>query len=139
MHLWFIPALIIAVAIGALLSHFKLQKWFVLVGSVFYIYGVLAGSYQNITELNAPFFTRNGPFFSTLMVALGFYIRRANLRLSSIHALGLILLGMFCHFAEAYWMHLHGYPYDAHDFLFGTIFWGLDCFFFAAGKRERWQ
>lgn len=65
---------------------------------------ILAGSYTSLTGLEAPFFTRNGPFFSTLMVTLGFLIRQHEWKVSSAKALGLIALGMCIHFAEVVWL-----------------------------------
>ncbi|MDW2083481.1 acyltransferase family protein, partial [Vibrio sp. 1640] len=74
-HLWFIPALVIAVAIIACLVRIGMTQLLLPTAVLLYVYGVLAGSYEPLTDLPAPFFTRNGPFFSTLLVVLSYLIR----------------------------------------------------------------
>ncbi|MCY9828540.1 acyltransferase [Vibrio chagasii] len=127
-HLWFIPALVFAVLIIALMVEMKLDKLLLPLAAGLYIYGVLAGSYTSLTGLEAPFFTRNGPFFSTLMVTLGFLIRQHQWKESSAKALGLIALGMGIHFAEAAWLSKFDIAFNIHDFLFGTALWGMGTF-----------
>ncbi|MFB9141789.1 acyltransferase [Vibrio artabrorum] len=127
-HLWFIPALVCAVLIIALMVEMKLDKRLLPVAILLYVYGVLAGSYTSLTDLSAPFFTRNGPFFSTLMVSLGFIIRQHQCKISSAKALGLFALGMVIHFAEAAWLTQFDIAFNTHDFLFGTALWGVGVF-----------
>lgn len=123
-HLWFIPALVCAVLIIALLIELKLNKLLLPIAIALYGYGVLAGSYATLTGLEAPFFTRNGPFFGTLMVTLGFLIRQNQWKVSSTKALGLLALGMLIHFAEAAWLTTFDVGFNMNDFLFGTALWG---------------
>ncbi|WP_102404597.1 acyltransferase family protein [Vibrio sp. 10N.261.55.A7] len=133
-HLWFIPALICAVAILAFLINSKQSSLIIPVGIVLYGYGVLAGSYQVITEIEPPIFTRNGPFFATLMVGIGFAIRQRELRWTSTKALFIALAGLAIHFAEAAVLHSYGQPFNSNDFLFGTALWGLGCFMWLLAK-----
>ncbi len=133
-HLWFIPALMIAALITALLLNAGKGAWLLPVAVVLYVYGVLAGSYVNLTELWSPFFTRNGPFFSTLMFAIGFVIREKNIRTSSAQAIMLALVGMALHFSEAYWLTSFDQPFNGNDFLFGTLLWGTGTFLFLLAK-----
>ncbi|MEZ8781656.1 acyltransferase [Vibrio splendidus] len=127
-HLWFIPALVCAVLIIALLIELKLNKLLLPIAIALYGYGVLAGSYATLTGLEAPFFTRNGPFFGTLMVTLGFLIRQNQWKVSSTKALGLLALGMLIHFAEAAWLTTFDVGFNMNDFLFGTALWGMGVF-----------
>ncbi|MFS1429459.1 acyltransferase family protein, partial [Vibrio splendidus] len=127
-HLWFIPALVCAVLIIALLVELKLNKLLLPIAIALYGYGVLAGSYATLTGLEAPFFTRNGPFFGTLMVTLGFLIRQNQWKVSSTKALGLLALGMLIHFAEAAWLTTFDVGFNMNDFLFGTALWGMGVF-----------
>ncbi|MEZ8385943.1 acyltransferase, partial [Vibrio splendidus] len=127
-HLWFIPALVCAVLIIALLVELKLNKLLLPIAIALYGYGVLAGSYATLTGLEAPFFTRNGPFFGTLMVTLGFVIRQNQWKVSSTKALGLLALGMLIHFAEAAWLTTFDVRFNMNDFLFGTALWGMGVF-----------
>ncbi|RTZ17731.1 fucose 4-O-acetylase [Vibrio aquaticus] len=141
-HLWFIPALMCAAAITALLS--KLNKIDLLIPLAFtlYVYGVLAGSYQGLTEFWSPIFTRNGPFFSTLLFAIGFTIRQKNIQATARQALTLALLGFAMHFAEALLLNQFEQPFNANDFLFGTVLWGTGCFMWLLAKptlgENRW-
>lgn len=127
-HLWFIPALVCAVLVIALLVELKLNKLLLPIAIALYGYGVLAGSYATLTGLEAPFFTRNGPFFGTLMVTLGFVIRQNQWKVSSTKALGLLALGMLIHFAEAAWLTTFDVGFNMNDFLFGTALWGIGVF-----------
>ncbi len=133
-HLWFIPALIIAALIAATCYQLKAAPLLLPLGAALYIYGVLAGSYVGITELDAPFFTRNGPFFSTLLFAVGIFIREKKLTITCQYALSIAGLGMAIHFAEAYFLTTHGQAFNANDYLFGTLVWGVGIFFYLLAK-----
>ncbi|MCA0937401.1 acyltransferase family protein [Vibrio alginolyticus] len=127
-HLWFLPALVIAVALIAFLVKAGQSKLLLPIALLLYVYGVLAGSYSTLTELPSPFFTRNGPFFSTLLVVLGYLAREKQWCYSSGKAILLIILGMGLHFAEAYWLMQHDVVFNSHDFLFGTVIWSVGIF-----------
>ncbi len=127
-HLWFLPALVIAVAIIAFLVKFKRTQLLLPVALVLYVYGILAGSYSSLTELPSPFFTRNGPFFATLLVVLGYIAREKQWFCSNRNSVLLIVVGIGLHFSEAYWLMLNGVGFNSHDFLFGTVIWSLGIF-----------
>lgn len=133
-HLWFIPALIIAAIIAGGLYQFKAKQLLLPIGVVLYVYGVLAGSYSSLTELNAPIFTRNGPFFSTLLFAIGIAIREKSWAINSTQALFIAAIGMLVHFSEAYLLHSEAQVFNANDFLFGTALWGVGCFMWLLTK-----
>lgn len=133
-HLWFLPALMIAVSLIALLVYFKLMFLLLPASILLYVYGVAAGSYASISELTAPFFTRNGPFFSFLMVVLGFEIRRRDVSLSTKVSFLLLLLGVLGHFGEAYWLASKEVVFTLHDFLFFTPLWSTGIFLFLLAK-----
>ncbi|MDD9196928.1 acyltransferase family protein [Aliivibrio sp. S3MY1] len=133
-HLWFIPALIIAVAIIGLFVHFNKATWLIPIAVILYLYGLAGGSYQTLTDVWTPFFTRNGPFFSTLMVVIGFELRRRSITLSSTKATLLLLTGFAIHFSEAYWLTTFDVPFNLHDFLIGTPLIGIGLFFLLLSK-----
>ncbi len=135
-HLWFIPALLLAVAVCALLAKFKALHLLLPLGVVLYVYGALAGSYHVVTDLWSPFFTRNGPFFSTLLFAIGFTIRQRSIRLSSSQALAIALIGMACHFAEAFFLYGYGQGLNENDYVFGTFLWGSGLFLWLLAKPD---
>ncbi len=122
-HLWFIPALIMGVAIIAILITLKLHRLLLPTAIALYLYGVLAGSYSVVTDLPSPFFTRNGPFFSTLMIVIGYLIRQNKVKVKPTLALIMLICGMLIHFSEGYLLHGYGAPFNANDYLFGTVLW----------------
>nr|WP_186811064.1 acyltransferase family protein [Vibrio superstes] len=128
-HLWYLPALIISIAIIALAIRLKLSRLLLPLGLVLFIYGVLAGSYFDATDIASPFYTRNGPFFSLLMIMLGFEIRRSELRIGSNLAILLTVLGLVIHFFEAFYLLSFDVDFRVHDYLFGTPIWALGFFF----------
>ncbi|RJX66579.1 fucose 4-O-acetylase [Vibrio sinensis] len=138
-HLWFIPALMCAALIGAVLSYFNKLALFVPVGIALYVYGVLAGSYQDLTEFWSPFFTRNGPFFSTLLFAIGVEIRQQKITATAKQSLFLAGFGMAIHFTEAFFLSTTGHAFNANDFLFGTMLWGTGIFLFLLAKPNLGQ
>ncbi|MCF7480597.1 acyltransferase family protein [Vibrio sp. J1-1] len=127
-HLWFLPALLIAVALIAFLVKAGQSRLLLPVALLLYVYGVLAGSYSTLTELPSPFFTRNGPFFSTLLVVLGYLAREKQWQWSSSNALLLMVIGVALHFGEAYELMQYDVGFNTHDFLFGTVIWSLGIF-----------
>ncbi|MBR9873641.1 MAG: acyltransferase family protein [Vibrionaceae bacterium] len=127
-HLWFLPALLIAVALIAFLVKAGQSRLLLPVALLLYVYGVLAGSYSTLTELPSPFFTRNGPFFSTLLVVLGYLAREKQWQWSNSNALLLMVIGVALHFGEAYELMQYDVGFNTHDFLFGTVIWSLGIF-----------
>ncbi|WP_413113564.1 acyltransferase [Thaumasiovibrio sp. DFM-14] len=127
-HLWYIPGLLCGLAVITIALHFKRLGLLWLVALGLYLFGVAGGSYLTLTELWTPFFTRNGPFFSTLMILLGVEIRRKSIRLSLMQSLMLAALGLVIHFSEAFWLYGYDIPFNIHDFLLGTPLWGAGIF-----------
>ncbi|WP_159650990.1 acyltransferase [Vibrio atypicus] len=135
-HLWFIPALMSAAIIAAILAKLNKLSLFVPIGFILYGYGVLAGSYEVLTGIGSPFFTRNGPFFSTLLFAIGFAIRERNIQTTSKQALTIAAIGMAMHFSEAYMLSNFEQPFNGNDFLLGTCLWGSGLFLWLLTKPE---
>ncbi|MGC9492058.1 acyltransferase [Vibrio genomosp. F10] len=133
-HLWFIPALVCAVALLAFLIKSKQSALIMPIAILLYFYGALAGSYQVITHFDAPFFTRNGPFFATLMVAIGFKIRQSQYSLNSKSALLIAVVGLALHMGEAWNLHQYGQAFNANDYLLGTGIWAIGCFLWLLSK-----
>lgn len=133
-HLWFIPSLIIAVALLALMIECRKVHWAIVAGLFCYLFGLLAGSYESLTQVSSAVLTRNGPFFSVLMVSIGFECRRKNIRLSSTKALVVMLFGMLLHLSEARFLMGYGVAFNSHDFLVGTPLWGAGLFLLLQNK-----
>ncbi|MFA0069338.1 acyltransferase family protein [Vibrio breoganii] len=129
-HLWYLPALVIGVGLVSILIKANLHRLLVPLSIILFIYGVLAGSYFNATDIPSLFYTRNGPFFSLIMIVLGFEIRRLNISVSSVKALTILIIGMLIHFVEACYLLSWDVDFRIHDYLFGTPIWALGFFFF---------
>ncbi|KPA51057.1 acyltransferase [Photobacterium lucens] len=133
-HLWYIPALVCAIGIITLLNSFKLDNLLLPIALVLFVYGCAAGSYVPLTDMQAPIFTRNGPFFSTLLVALGYEIHRRKLCLASKQSLLIAITGFVLFLLEANYLYFFANGAFYHDFLFGTPIWAIGIFLFLQGK-----
>jgi surface polysaccharide O-acyltransferase-like enzyme len=138
-HLWYLPALVSAVIIIALFERLRVYALLLPVAIALYVYGVGAGSYAIITEWSAPIFTRNGPYFSLLMVSIGYAIRRNDWSLPASSARAIALLGLSMHFAEALFLHGKGQLFSMNDFLIGTAVWSAGLFFWLLAKPNLGQ
>ncbi len=137
-HLWYLPALVMSVALIALIRQLHSTYWLWSVAAILYIYALGAGSYHHITDWTAPIFTRNGPFFGYLMVLIGHEIRRHRFQFTTKQAIALFCIGFTLHFSEGLWLYVaHQVPLNSHDFLFGTPIWGLG-FFALLQSRPQW-
>ncbi|GAL35955.1 fucose 4-O-acetylase [Vibrio maritimus] len=143
-HLWYIPSLALSVLIISWFANNKLFQLLLPVAAIVYVYGLIAGSYQVITDVEAPIFTRNGPFFALLMVAIGFEVRRNDWRMGSRPAVALALTGMMFHFTEAYFLHQKGHEFFTNDYLIGTVPLSVGLLFWLIsnpnlGKHNYWH
>ncbi|MEC6796862.1 acyltransferase family protein [Photobacterium sp. S4TG1] len=133
-HLWYIPALLSGLTIITVLLRLKLSRLIIPVATVLFIFGLMAGSYAQLTELSSPIFTRNGPFFSTFMIMLGFEVRRRNISVSIKYSIVMMLIGFCLFIGEANYLSLLENGAFFHDFLFGTPLWALGIFFILLAK-----
>jgi surface polysaccharide O-acyltransferase-like enzyme len=121
-HLWFIVSLALAVWEIALLAKIGQLRKLPYLAALLYVVGLLGGSYATSPlGLDLHFNTRNGPFFGTLMVAIGWYIARRRPAPSLRTAAGLAAIGVALSVAEiaVLWKCLGVHPVR-HDFLLGT-------------------
>ncbi|PSU67675.1 fucose 4-O-acetylase [Photobacterium phosphoreum] len=133
-HLWYIPGLLSGLTVITLLLHFKLARFIIPVATALFIFGLMAGSYAQMTDLSSPIFTRNGPFFSTFMIMLGFEIRRRDISISLKYSIILMVIGFSLFIGEANYLSLQENGSFFHDFLFGTPLWALGIFFILLAK-----
>lgn len=122
-HLWYIPGLISGLVVMALLLARGRAKWILPLALAMYVYGLATSSYQPFTDLEAPIFPRNGPFFSTLMLAIGFWVRAKGQPMSAALAVIISALGMMLHLTEAYFLLPLTDEYPGYDFLVATPLW----------------
>jgi surface polysaccharide O-acyltransferase-like enzyme len=137
-HLWFITALLVAVWQIAILVFSdradRLPYWALFL----YVVGLLGGSYATTPlGLNMQFNTRNGPFFSTLMVTLGWCLANPRIRVRLRWAALLAAAGFLLSVAEALllWKFLD-VLLVRHDFLIGTVPFAAGLFLVLLAKPE---
>jgi surface polysaccharide O-acyltransferase-like enzyme len=126
-HLWFLPALAIAVLIsGALLARRREATLIVLAISLFLI-GLAGTAYSDAPYgFTSRFNFRNGPFFSLIMFVSGYAIHRYGQRIELLSTgVGLAIGGFFFQLVETTWIHQQWGTPLLHDYLVGTYFFGL--------------
>ncbi|MCG3866036.1 MULTISPECIES: acyltransferase family protein [unclassified Photobacterium] len=133
-HLWYIPALICAMGIITILHKLKLDNMLLPIAIMLFVYGCAAGSYVPLTHLEAPIFTRNGPFFSTLLAVLGYEINRRQITLNTKKSLIIALIGFSIFLLEANYLYFFADGAYYHDFLFGSPIWAVGIFLFLQSK-----
>lgn len=135
-HLWYIPGLLCALGLTALLVNRGWLRWLLPMSLALYLIGLLAGSYQSLSGIDLGITTRNGPFFSWLMLALGFEARRRHWQLSPYTAMAMMLIGMNIHIFEGLALSHFEVDFISHDFLFGTPLWGMGLFMLLIGLPD---
>lgn len=132
-HLWFLPALICGVALLSLLTARGQSGPLVVVAGLLFLFGLLGGSYR-VTPfgLHPPFITRDGPFLSTICLAIGYLLSLRRPNLSAGQALAVAVAGLALHIAESWvlWK-TFAIPMHHHDFLIGTVIGAAGLLMFA--------
>lgn len=126
-HLWFLPALVFAIAIISVMIRLNASNLMLSIALALYAYNLMADSYKPIFGLAVPFYT-NGFFASILLVALGYEFRRKNLALPLKTALIVMALGMVLHLTEAFYLIQWEMRFNKHEFLLGTPIWAMGMF-----------
>lgn len=129
-HLWFLPALMLAVLILALCQQARLPRLALLLGVLLYGLALLGGSYgPPLLGGECALLTRNGPFFSLLFVALGAELRLRAWQPDARRCTLLMAAGMGLYALEAAGLlHFAAVPLNRHDFLLGSLPWALGLF-----------
>lgn len=127
-HLWFLPALLSAVALVTVCLQLKLTPTsLLLLGAALYAFGLLAGSYAPTPwGVSVSFNARNGPFFATLPFVLGWWLSHPGKSVSFSVALSLLFGGLALQLLESFllWQY-YGAPAVGHDYLLGTLPFGV--------------
>jgi surface polysaccharide O-acyltransferase-like enzyme len=126
-QLWFLPALGTALLIVGLLDRVRPAVG-LMVAVVLYVIGLVGGAYGEVTGLALGPVSRNGPFFGTLFVLLGFRAGRMDLRPALGPAWALVVAGAVLQGAEAWGLHAFaGADWIAPraDYFVGTALMGI--------------
>lgn len=137
-HLWFLSSLLQGITVVWLCLRFWNVRGALLVGGVFYAVALLGASYAGTRAgFQTPFDMKNGPFTSTLWVALGVWLAQRR-KFPIVPGLGLMGLGLACHLAEAFWLrHAFQRPLMDNNFLIGTIPYALGLVWLALAQPTR--
>lgn len=129
-HLWFLPALMLAVLLLALCWRIKLPRLALVAGALLYGLALIGGSYGPLLPGGEwALLTRNGPFFSLLFVALGAELRLRGWQPDARRSALLMVAGMGLYALEAEGLlHFAAVPLNRHDFLLGSLPWALGLF-----------
>ena len=130
-HLWFLLSLLMALGVITVFLKLNKKQWIIPIASFLYLFGLIAGSYSKCFGIDISFNTRNGPFFSTLFVAVGWCLSYDTHKFRPMTTLGLATIGMTMHMSEVLflWKYYNISPVN-HDYVFGTLLWstGLTMF-----------
>lgn len=135
-HLWFFSAIISAFVFLYAFRKPERRAMLISMSAALYVIGLLGGSYS-ATPLGVrlEYDTRNGPFFSTLFVVIGFLFGAGGFKASTRAAVSLIIAGIGIQAAEVTGLKiLFGVPMDRHDFLIGTVLTGTGLILLAIGN-----
>ncbi|MFM5856758.1 acyltransferase family protein [Aeromonas rivipollensis] len=128
-HLWFLPALMLAVLLLALCWRVRLPRLALVAGALLYGLALIGGSYGPLLGGEWALLTRNGPFFSLLFVALGAELRLRGWQPDARRSALLMVAGMGLYALEAAGLlRFAAVPLNRHDFLLGSLPWALGLF-----------
>lgn len=138
-HLWFLSALIFAIVIS---STFLFLKWekilYVFTGGLFLL-GLIGGAYkETMLGMDVGLNTRNGPFLSSFLFAIGYYLSAKTPDKSwYVKGLWLIFIGAAIHFSEILLLEKFYQMTLMPDYVFGTLIMGLGVSLVALSNHER--
>jgi serine/alanine racemase len=127
-HLWYLPASILAVLLlGFLIKHVKI-KTILLMGFMLYFIGLFGDAYygfshmigiENLVDDYLYVFetTRNGLFFGLFFVSLGYSFRTHPLNIKSNYKLGGFIIGFILMFVEMLSLENAGIPIEYNMYL----------------------
>ncbi len=131
-HLWFLPSLACGLSVVALFVKLRWQKVLLLVCGVMYAWATLSRAYSE-SPLVVPRLIndmRDGPFFSSLFVAMGYMIYRKQWKPANWYqGLGVFMVGVLWSLIEVWWLAIHwNEPLLGQDFVFGTVLLSIGSF-----------
>lgn len=136
-HLWFLPSLILSVLISKTMIYFKAGRYLIFIALLLYILGLLGGAYSPCPiGIKTEFNTRNGPFFSMIFFYFGsWFSRHDNTNIKDINIIMIIIIGFVSQLIESFvlWK-MYGMPPTHHDYLIGTLIFGIGMALFAISK-----
>lgn len=126
-HLWFLIALLWALAIAAFLRAATRVNTMLAIGIAFFVFALLGKPYANTPfGFDVPIQLRNGPFFGTVLFATGILLSRITSSPSWLYkGIAVFALGLMCQMTELYVLWSRFDTSAFQDFTIGTFFMGL--------------
>jgi surface polysaccharide O-acyltransferase-like enzyme len=127
-HLWFIIACLVGLAITSIFYKYRIERFLIPFGAGLYLIGLLGISYyESPIGLSLPF-DPHALLFPTIFIAVGIWISRHHEKNRRL-ALSLFFGGALMHFAEIFYIKkMYHMGVLEHNFLIGTIIWGIGAF-----------
>ena len=136
-HLWYLVALIWAIAITALFAKQRTLKTLFLFSVALYFIGVFGKPYADTPlGFRSDFDTRNGPFFGTIFFVTGYGLAGLKRR-ESWRWIGALIFafGFLIHMTELFLLWQNYKINLLQDYVFGTYFMGLGAALMALSKN----
>jgi surface polysaccharide O-acyltransferase-like enzyme len=127
-QLWFLPALLCAAVISTPFIYFRRIGYLLVLGLILFGIALLSSPYRETPiGFDPGFFTRNGPFLSTVFFASGVLMAQENREPRNRLVLGYVLtgVGLAWHLAEALWLKQYYDGPTIYDFNSGTLAFGI--------------
>jgi surface polysaccharide O-acyltransferase-like enzyme len=139
-HLWFVISLIMALSILSLLAIWNQQNKIFLIAIPLYVFSLLAGAYATTpVGIQVEFQSYEGPFVSTLFIAIGWWLAQSDYKPTLMLAWLAIIGGLLCITVE---VSILNYFFDIpfnQPYLIGTVFFGTGFMFLALAKPDLGQ
>jgi surface polysaccharide O-acyltransferase-like enzyme len=137
-HLWFLVALLCALAISAVFVQYRWYVPLAVVAVLLYVVELLTKPYvQTPLGWSIDFNTRNGPFCGTIFFVTGFFLSRSELRPAWARLGMLMFFGGCClHLAENRYLSTHLESKGFQDFVIGTYPMGVGAALIALSGRR---
>jgi len=126
-HLWYLVGLLCSMSITALFVWYGQRIFLMIIAIAFYVIGLAGGAYS-ATPLGfqSEFNFRNGPFFSLIFFATGYFLHLKNPGISWFkYGSFIALIGALLHIFEIWILHAHWNVTMDHDYVASTYFFGL--------------
>jgi len=132
-HLWFLPALLLGLVITWLCMNYASTGLGVLIGAAFYCVALSGGPYSStLAGFHTDYDLKNGPYFSTLFVALGAWTAAHEFRIPRVWTGVLAVSGLLVSIGELYSLQRGDLQaFHSVSYSIGTIPFALGVFFFA--------
>ena len=126
-HLWFLASLLCSLFITALLIRIELPRLLAILSIALFVTGLIGKAYADTSiGISSDFNFRNGPFFSLIFFASGYFLQRSPRKIEFFSmGLPLTLFGASLHFAEVAYLHEATQARIGQDYVAGTYFFGM--------------